>query len=397
MESTSSKYLVVWASVVLVMMSIIVAINRLVDPLHLFNSEQVSMSAEGYLRETKPWQVINKKPDRVLIGNSRNYYASDVSLLPGNNNYNFSLRGAKFATLHVAFRHAAFHAPLQTAYIAVDSICDSPTNGNMSHFSTVPSEYYKANLNRYAYLLSATTLIKSITSQAKQSYPLFNNYGQRVEYPFGDYGHTLAARVEKKEEQKVDLLLKSAKRSKTKFRCGIQELEMMLRFAHENSIKLVLFINPQHCRYMEISYLAKGNVLNESLKRRVVETNEKVAEQMGKEPFLIWDFLLVNQYTTEDLSVDNANYWWEPSHFTPALGNKMMNVMATGDVEGASIGALLTRRTLEKHLHLQRKLYSNWRQSRKAETHKLMAKLIERGMPLYQQRELGQAKSKINL
>lgn len=361
------------------------------DPFHLFQTDSVTKSAEGFLRESKPWQIVERKPDVVLIGNSRNFYATDVSQMTATHAYNFSLRGANIGALSVAFEHARYHAKPRRVLLAVDSICDAPANGNMDFFSSNTQQEIEAHFKRWTYLSSFSTLkksIKLIVDSTSKSQLLYNELGQRTEYPYSQYGKLLSQRVDKKESEKIKRL-PSIPRSNNGQGCRTTVLEKILLNAYESNIELILFFNPLHLRYVEIDYLSKGVILNEKVKRKAVELVHQVASDLGKEPFTIWDFLIVNEITAElfgSPDAAEAQYWWEPSHHKPVVSDRMLAVMSSVNKD-TSIGVSIDLNNFEAHALEQRQSYLNWRTQYPSSSLEIAAKLAEAGAFFHRHKE----------
>ena len=104
------------------------------------------------------------------------------------------------------------------------------------------------------------------------------------------------------------------------------------------------------------------------MKKSLVNTNFKIAEKLNTQPFPIFDFNLINQYTTEKFDfVGNSEptYWWESSHYKKALGDKLIDwINATEDKRDHSIGVAITQENIDQHIETQSNLLLQWQKAR---------------------------------
>lgn len=133
---------------------------------------------------------------------------------------------------------------------------------------------------------------------------------------------------------------------------ALNAYRQILAFCRDNGIVLHQFISPSHARQWEIM---KGIGLWdewETWKRMVVALNE---ETFGAGKYRLLDFSGYNTYTIEAVpalgSKAEMQYYWESNHYSPALGNKLMDVLLLGkaDADG-SFGMPLNAQTVEKVL-----------------------------------------------
>ena len=117
---------------------------------------------------------------------------------------------------------------------------------------------------------------------------------------------------------------------------------------------MILFVNPYHEDYLEIVWRAGLWPLFEDWKRRLL----RLASDGGAEA--LWDFSLLNEYTTEDPPPQGdkqatLHWFWEPAHYKAELGELMLGQML-GEPDQARVGVLLSEDTIDEHLDTQRRL-----------------------------------------
>jgi hypothetical protein len=121
----------------------------------------------------------------------------------------------------------------------------------------------------------------------------------------------------------------------------------------ESGIRIIPFINPLHADFLVLIDKAGLWPLMDEWKRRVVTI---AAEQ---ESVTLWDFSSFDDHATEsvdDLAAkgEGLRWFWEPSHYRQALGDKLLSAMLAASCPGGTaelaLGAALTPANIERHL-----------------------------------------------
>jgi Flp pilus assembly protein TadD len=104
----------------------------------------------------------------------------------------------------------------------------------------------------------------------------------------------------------------------------------ILRFGHQTGLDIRFAINPIHARMLVALRDIGLWPLYEDWKRKLVEANETEAQAAGAAPFPLWDFSGVTSVTAEKVPEDDdyrskMKWFWEPSHYTAAAGNLMLD------------------------------------------------------------------------
>lgn len=361
--NAGSRYLCVWGVSLLITLLVLGGVNWCIDPLALFQPKDVIQLAAGYERKVKPWQVIDKQPTTILIGNSRNYHSSWVGRF-AEQSYNFSVPGATMTEQLRAFEHSLYHAPVQHVLLAADYICDAEYSDGLEHYSSNAYEFAASQLSRAGYLLSFETLKKSIRALFEKGATtiLLQDDGSRAFFPYHSIGQTQRQRIEKREGIRV---LRGVERqhsgSKIVKTCSTTSLESFITLAHEANVKLTIFINPQHARYVWLSTLFGGNLYGQRMKQIIVELNQKLAGKYGVSPPVIYDCQVYDRFTTERMRADrDSELWWETSHFKPKLGHMMMSQMLHKHHALGSFCVPLDEKSLQSVLDKQARDYNTW-------------------------------------
>lgn len=331
MKKVSKYYLVVFSAVSVIVLGGLLAINYLSDPLFFFSEGNASNVASGYAREYKSWQVKYKKPQHLILGNSRNFFGFDVTKMGLTNVYNYSITGGQLADFRRQLASQLFQHKPESIILAIDTVCSNDLDENRTRFMARNwQEYLAAYWSRVGYLLSFQTTELSLES--KSSFTYYDDYGLGV---FFDKNTTTNNNVLKRVERRefrtfgpTPSLSYIRNRKEKEEICDTSELTELLSLAYESGIKTEIILNPIHVRYMSISYfLHYTSAVFVNMKDELVNINQHLAQKLNRHAFPIYDFRLVNSYTTEAFNFSEnteSEYWYESSHYTPKMGNKMI-------------------------------------------------------------------------
>ncbi len=158
------------------------------------------------------------------------------------------------------------------------------------------------------------------------------------------------------------------------FRSKTQDTEetyaAILRIAHEQSIDLRIFISPSHARQWELVAALGLWDKWEQWKRMIVRLNEAVAFESGSKPFAIWDFSDFLSINTEEFpplcdKETTMHWYWESSHYKPALGNLVLDRIFGLDNPDlpTGFGVQLLTSNIDAHLKQIRSRHDLWKAS----------------------------------
>lgn len=388
------RYISYWVVGLVGLFAFVGAINVAVDPYGLLGTREISgfnvikPAATTRTRITKPVQGERANPRTLILGNSR----PEIGLNPESNVwsseqrpvYNAAMPGASVYMVMRFGQNLLFdgHPTLilwgldfEDFLIGSDSAqyqCQwPPTPGDwekglrVSQAMLPAKEWRLERLGHYGVsILSAQSLFDSIATISAQRR---KGSGTRTKLGFNparDYGPIIGAEgqyvlfAQKNSEMESRLLNKDwgivAKGcgSSVDFRSAAEFLQL----AKEHEARVILFINPYHEDYLDTIWRAGLWPLFEDWKRRLMA----LSEQGGAEA--LWDFALLNEFTSEDPPQPGdkrtmLRWFWEPAHYRSELGDLMLSEMLQSRVEARrSPGMRLTTEYIEAHLSQQRTL-----------------------------------------
>tara|TARA_R110000765_G_scaffold408748_1_gene506640 strand:- start:7050 stop:8123 length:1074 start_codon:yes stop_codon:yes gene_type:complete len=336
-------------------------VNYVIDPLKYYHQAPGTREITGLEQSHKIWQVKMRQPETLVLGNSRTLYGFDVNQLKGEKPFNYSFPGPSIEEVDKQFENMQYSTQAKTVYLVVDGICSSGNSSReLSALFNTNLEWLKAEFMRAKYLISLDTLKASFKALNKSIF--YDDFGRRISFVFSKQsGEKLSERVKIREGFSI-------KRGKNSTQCNTEVFERLLITAHASGINVSLMLNPTHVRLINID--AQNSIpLNSHLnmKRAIVSINAAVAAKLNIQPFPIFDFNLINQYTTESFDLVNntePKYWWESSHYKKALGDRLVDWLNKPENErDLSIGVSLTPENIDQHINSQLKQLLRWQKA----------------------------------
>ena len=357
----------------LIILASLLAIS--VDPYGVFGNQafQSSKWKPAQVMKTryaKAVSVLYKKPNAIILGNSRTEYGLDPehAYFDGLNAYNLAFSSQSIYESYRYLIHANEVSGIKKVLLAIDF--DSFNNGTKTGFNQEylcneiePCISYVRLLKETVSFESLNAVFDTLTNTEITRYfhldngmrdPEHNKYFIKKEggyrnafrifedHVINDYGVGVA-RINK---HALDTLIK------------------ILTYTHENNIDTVLMFSPAHVRLWELLDVSKTNGFNTWLdwKKVIMESNIEVANKFGREPYKLWDFAAYNEYTTEDFPPsmnkgDVMHYHWDTSHYKKELGDLALNVISE---TSQKIGIPLTGFNIDGHLSSLKSLRSAW-------------------------------------
>lgn len=134
----------------------------------------------------------------------------------------------------------------------------------------------------------------------------------------------------------------------------VESFRRLLRTARTNNIEVTLAINPTHALDLELVRAAGNWDRLEAWKRDIAKI---VAEESPDGRVVLWDFSGYWPPTMEEIppagdTTTRMKYYFENSHYTPAMGALMLDRMFTGATN--DFGVRLTTASVESHLQSMR-------------------------------------------
>lgn len=126
----------------------------------------------------------------------------------------------------------------------------------------------------------------------------------------------------------------------------------ILRFCKREKIQIDQFISPSHARQWELLNTLGLWPQWEAWKRTLVQTSHHI---FGEGKYALYDFSGYNSFTTEPVppfgSANQMAYYWESNHYTPALGNYVLDTLLSHQANSDPLfGIKLNKTSIEKAL-----------------------------------------------
>ncbi len=359
----------------LVLLFVIGGFNWYYDPYEIYHFPDQDQAAiekpeiESHIRLHKAYAVKTVKPDSILIGTSRVLVGMDPhnSALPAGRWYNLALTGASIYEILRYIQHANAVQPLKTIVMDVEYGSFDPYIHHKPDFDEARLAVDRQEKpNRFYFRDYLTTLfsydalkdsVALVTGPGVLQEPIMSD-GSRA----NDFRKVVRSGGHRKLVDGISERLLRIYHERQLHPADVDQkrddlylaYEQILRLAHRDRINLVMFVPPTHAVYLEIRKMAGLWQDFKSWRERIVEINNRVARDMGRPPFPIWDFSGFNSYTEETVPAEGdlreMNWYWESSHFKRDLGNMIFNRMFPAQRTNASqaqgFGTLLDLNTV---------------------------------------------------
>jgi hypothetical protein len=371
------KYLSTF-SISLILLTVVVAtISFVIDPFSIWKTacfEGLScMKTEsgGKIYLSKSFQWKGKKPKIIILGNSRPEMGLNPSstIFNGKEVYNMSIRGASLETQALYFANIVNSSEPSELLLGIDFF-DFLTDKSTAVIwpkSLDDDSYLEINLslriNKFFYqnyikshiysLVSLDALISSFKTMLRQASHANHLLGDGFNMADGFIGVVENEGLEVAFEHSENLLEKSI----TNERLGLSDLNnennayrslyFIIDHALRNNIKVTIFINPYHERYLKV--VSKVGKFEMFLKWKN-DLVDFLYDNSYSTKINLYDFSGFNHFTHEAVPHEKGEYmdwFWEPAHYTEALGEIMLAEMFNG-----SDTYLLDRRNVKgKNVH----------------------------------------------
>jgi hypothetical protein len=346
--------------------------NFFIDPYSIVNLVRIEgiNKNKPYIdnnsRLTKAAQIIDKKPEVVILGSSRvefginpdSKYFNDAAV------YNAGLANASIYEMYRYLEHSIAQRNLKKAVIGLDFFAffirkhsDGFDESVLGYSSILPYMRYFFSLDMFNdskdTIKKQNKLVmhnsKGFLSNLDEKIAQTKKNGYRNEFLVNEVSY-IRETYSKFEEN----------RNKNFYRY----FEDLLLVSYENSVELTLFISPVHARQLEALDIAVGYEEFQDWKKRLVDINLKVARNLDVKPYNIWDFSGYNSVTTEEFPANNGamTWYWESSHYTSKTGDLILKKAKNNECDGvpSDFGVLISEENIDSYLKEQKLLREKW-------------------------------------
>jgi hypothetical protein len=395
--SPRHRQFVYWASASSLAALLSVALfNYLVDPYGIFGSRSIKgfnaikPAAAKHVRQAKPYMVSVLIPHGIIGGSSRPEMGLDPQsacwadeekpifniALPGSSVF-MQARMLQHSTAGNRYRGKQVFWGLDFMdFLGIHSANEEwtkwPKRSEKFEKRLLVTAYGQPNRHQtWTKLKDMASTLFSLDTIRDSAYTLFSQNNKRASHrgkdgfnPARDYLDIIAL-----EGQKVLFLQKNqevaqslSRHTRSIFGPGknwsyeFETVSRMLDYMKQRNTNVILFINPYHVDYLSLIELSGRWKEFEQWKYYL----QQLAERKG---VVLWDFSLLNEYTTEQLPSKSQKgtllqWFWEPAHYKSKYGDLMLQQIlgrSCTPLGIRSIGVRLTRKNTRTHLADQRR------------------------------------------
>lgn len=394
-QSGQRRFVIAFLCVLFVIQISLAALNYVINPLGYFNGLPLAKIMNtapqifSSLRFHKAYDVWRSAPDHLVLGSSRvGFGLSNFEDFFNGKTYNNGLPGAKMYEIARSLEHAHTIKPLRSAMIGLDFFAfDNHGKKIVSGFKlsrmlttdTADVAHRKLRLNlTYDMMDGLFSVDAANASISRILTDTSTNTSRIILNDDGGWGITSA----KKNHSTVDEQVSHYKRFEDMYIRDIWPVDGKkfslhgydsplniykdtIRFAHKHGIKIKMFINPVHSRLLVILDELGLWQCYEQWKRELWRINVEVANELKAQPFELWDFAGVDNWTTENINQNETLDWFvDSAHFNQRLGKIILGQMLLNEKHG--FGTYITDiEAMEGRLEMVRNGLDIYRQDKK--------------------------------
>lgn len=353
--------------------------NYWVDPNRLFGTpywQDAPRPLKDTGRLVKPHQVWGERCDSILLGTSRGgHFSMAHPLLNASEVCNLSLAGSVMRENYRMFQHAQAIHPVKRVIIGLDYFSFSAQQPVALDFEERLAVTVDGRTRQPFYRLRdyLTALVSRDISRASWAVIQYQPAQDEIRTQFTSLEKSRL--IEQAFMARDGLWLKVGIEH---YRQGnywfLEEqlgyFEALLHACHQHGTDLHLFISPIHARMQAAFHVVGIEAAWAFWKRRLVEINESVAAEYGHEPFVLWDFGILNERTTEpvwDELGKDMDWYVETSHFNGAFADDVLNLVLSPEADARGLAQRLSSHDLDAVLQQQAIARAAWRE-RQADT-----------------------------
>jgi len=373
-------YFAVLLITLLALVAAVVTMNALVDPLDVyrivrkegFNS--VKSAYIPYARLAKPSQIARGQYDRLGIGSSRMLMG-----IPVNNaawekygkGFNAGIQGADLMQIRDLFEHAVVVSQVKSVLIDLDLFMFNAwmPSGEypypVAKLDETPREKFLRERDTASLLLFSPGVSQaSIETLRKQDKKKDKVMFDGTTNPEKERQQVLKDGYEVRFRQFEDRMIRTGwsicKDNRYAFERGatnkMQVFRAILQMAKDHQVEVKFFIPPVHVRLLEVMQAAGLDPYADEMKRKLLG---EISAVYGGDTnnVALWDFSGYHRYAQETVPQQQgvAMQWYlDASHFSQALGQKMLDVMFAAPHAEKDFGVQLRAENIDAVLAAQR-------------------------------------------
>lgn len=363
----------------LALIAAVVAMNALVDPLDVyrivrkegFNS--VKSSYIPFARLAKPSQIERGQYERLGIGSSRMLMGVPVenaAWAQYGKGFNAGIQGADLVQIRDFFEHAVVVSRVKSVLIDLDLFMFNAwmPSGEypypVAHLDETPRVRFVRERDTASLLLFSPSIAwASIETLRKQDKKKDKVMIDGTTNPAKELQQVLKDGYEVRFRQFEDRMVRTGwsicKDNRYAFERGsvnkLQVFRAILQTAKDHQVDVKFFIPPVHVRLLEMMQEAGLDPYADEMKRKLLAEISAVYGSDTKNVAL-WDFSGYHHYAQEAVpqQLGVAMQWYlDASHFSQALGQKMLDVMFAAPHAEKDFGVQLSAGNLDSVLAAQ--------------------------------------------
>lgn len=348
MKMNYKKYNYLIIKTLLIIFAAIITINYVINPFGVFNLPDLKINRhkselKRQERLTKIMQLKSAKHiDAIVLGSSREDFSINENYfnqLTSKKMLNLAMQGARFNEQKYIIEKALnLHPEIKTIVLGIDFdfyyLQDNSSKELLKNYENSTFQNY------ITILLSFDAIESSITTIAKSLNPNytrgFSSCGTKNIFINDEIDTTFEKTIHQYRTTGQDFINNKP---------NLEELKNLIKELHNKDVNVILYMHPVHCVMLEI-------IKQNGAENCILEFKKELAKI---QPF--YDYYYPSEYTEEKIN-PNMHYFFESSHCTYLVGNKILETIFTAN--NNSFGYLITENNVYQYHKLFKKDLSKW-------------------------------------
>jgi hypothetical protein len=330
-------------------------VNFTIDPYGIFKTftwQKINLlksEQDSNLRVYKAAEVINLKPQKILLGSSKVLLALDPyhpALAKDNSvNFNLGIPRTHIYEIRRYLEHAIANQPdLKQVVLGIDFFMfdrfdpnDFQKGQKFLGKTNIPVEELANKIFSLDVLEDSQATFLSNQKETNLT-PYFNN-GWRDVYRSDAIVQKVTIKNFLKNEIDYYLNNEGGYRNYKLSKESLQELKTIIQLCRDRNIDLKIFISPIHAIELESIRLSGLWSEMKDWKREIVKI------------IPLWDFSDYNSVNTETIK-DDMQYWFSSSHYSKEIGDSILNILfdRKDNSRPKDLGVFITQNNIESQL-----------------------------------------------
>lgn len=380
----AKRFTLIFLSITITVLIGISSLTWYMDPLDLFGhglAGDIPKPAKQHTeRIWKPYAILRKKPQTVVLGSSRANHAinpqNPLLCNPDTQCFNLAVSGGNVYEMYRFLQHAILSGPVKKVIFGLDfgSFRNARPDSGFVNQILLTTQHNAINIlsinfYRIKFSISIDSLLASINMFFEKNLKQYNfDNGKRTDEMYLDNirkSGGIAQEIKAWGNQAINGATK--KIMTDQYIKSLSYFNKVIDLCKTNDIEIYYYISPTHAMDMELLWQGGQWDQFEKWKKDITQ----IIDHYHNTGFnvILYDFSGYNSITIKQISTSKFNeFYWEPSHYKELVGDFILAKIFDGNpinrlIIPADFGVALNSANIDTHLAAIREAGERYRES----------------------------------